>query len=155
MKKTLYAKAKEIVTQGAHRDPCYDNITDTQREQLTALVMRKEGANAYKLISNTDALDSIACTLINALEATDAEDHKDLLIKLGELLIATAVYRAKPVINDALGMAATELAIMRQFSSEFDEDDEEFDEEDDELSRLIYDDNAERARDMNKAIRGY
>jgi hypothetical protein len=140
---TLTQQAHDIVTTGAFSNPHYHNLNDAQRQKLTAAAMRDAGADACEFISNSGFLDSIAGTLINALETQDADNHKELLIKLGELLIDAVVDEAKPVIRDAIDNAVTELAMMRQFHCD-----------DYEAERMLAEDNMQRARDMNQAIRG-
>jgi hypothetical protein len=119
---TLTQAAKEVATQSARSNPRYHNLNRTQLEKLTAYAMRDVGKYAYEYISDSCFIEDIAGTLINALETQDTEQRKELLIKLGELLIDGAIDQAKKPINDALDNAATELAVARQFYQELDYD---------------------------------
>lgn len=112
---TLAQQARNIVTMGTDRSPTYKTLNTSQREILTAAAMRDAGKHAYEFISNSGFLDSLAGTLINALETKDADVRKELLIKLGEILIDGAVEESQKPIDDALDSAVTELAVNRQF----------------------------------------
>jgi hypothetical protein len=138
---TLSQQVKEVVTTAIDQNPRYRNLNDTQRQKLTAAVMRDAGEYAYELITNSGFIDSIAGTLINALETQDVDDRKELLIKLGELLIDAAVDESKKPISNALDSAVTELAMTRQFYRDGYEAEKELDD-------------VHRAHDMNLAARG-
>lgn len=137
---TLTQKAKELVTQGANRNPTFKTLTDTQREQLTATAMRDAGKYADEFVIESGFVDALAGTIINALEVNDSDDRKELLMKLGEILLEGAIEHAQKSIDDALDNAITELAISRQFYHEGDTD-----------YGMLIEDCAQRARDMNLA----
>jgi hypothetical protein len=115
---TLLQATKEIIELGSNRNPTYKKLTITQREQLAATAMRDAGKLAYEFITEAGLLEALAGTLINTLEAKDAGHRKELLIKLGEMLIDSATEYAQKPIDDALDNAITELAVMRQFYNE-------------------------------------
>lgn len=102
--------------------------------------MRDAGKHAYEFITNSGFLDGLAGQLIIALETKDLDDRKELLIKLGQILIEGAIEESHALIDQNLDNAITELAVTRQFYSE--------------TQNLVDDDNRERARDMNQIARG-
>jgi ABC-type multidrug transport system fused ATPase/permease subunit len=98
---TLLQIARQIVTQGANRNPTYNTLNDYQRKQLTEVALQ------YRHMK-----------MVNSIVIKE--------------------------INEALDEAITSLAVMRQFYNDSYE-----------AERMLRDDDAQRARDMNLAMRGY
>lgn len=140
--KTLLQAAKEVVELGSNRNPTYKRLNTIQRQQLAATAMRDAGKYAYEFITEAGLLEALAGTLINTLEAKDSDHRKELLIKLGEILMDSAVEHAQKPVDDALDSAITELAIMRQFY------DDSY-----EVQRMLAEDNVQRSRDMNQTMK--
>lgn len=115
---TLTQSARELVDIGSDRNPRFKTLNTAQRERLAATAMRDAGKLAYEFITEAGFIESLAGTLINTLETTDVELRKELLIKMGEILVDSATEYAQPTVDEALDSAITELAITRQFYNE-------------------------------------
>lgn len=137
---TLTQKARDIVELSAKRNPYYEDLTETQRNNLTAAAMRDAGAYAYEFINESTFTDEIGATLINYYEATDEETRKELKEKIADLLINGTMEYGKSIVSEALDEAVTSLAVIRQFPGDYD---------DYTAQRMLEEDMESRARDLN------
>lgn len=116
---TLPQQAAEIVAfSDDHTKLRAKRLSETQLARLTAANMRGLGKYAYELITNSDMLDAIAGKAIIALETTDAEQRKELLMAIGEMVLQGATEESLKAIDDCIDDAITNLAINRQFHDE-------------------------------------
>lgn len=151
--KTLIQQAKEIVTQGANRNPYYSDLNDAQREQLTAAAIEAIQPVNKKLagveIGNSEMIDEVVISkafinkIIEALNEQNIADKNILLKELGEMLIKGAIKHCESDVTDAIDEAVLQLAKARHFY------DDNY-----EVQRMIAADNAQRARDMQQGMRG-
>jgi hypothetical protein len=130
---TLYTTAFSMVAQGSKTT--WANLTESEREQLTAAAVKDIGVDAIE-----DALigATLSDKLIEALQEDHLADRNVLLKNIGELLLKTAIEHCREIIEEKLGEALTLVAHERGEISEGAL----------ELQRLIADDNRQRVRDM-------
>lgn len=138
---TLTQKAKDITTLGANRNPHYNNLTETQRDSLTATVMRDLGAYAYEQITNSDNIEKVAEKAIEALEEIHVKDRAVLEREIGKMVLEGILSTCKKPIEDALDEAVTSLAYLRQFPGDYD---------DYTAQQMLEEDDAMHARDLRR-----
>jgi HD-like signal output (HDOD) protein len=130
---TLYTTAFSMVAQGSKTT--WANLTESEREQLTAAAVKDIGVDAIE-----DALigTTLSDKLIEALQEDHVADRNVLLKNIGELLLKTAMEHCKEIIEEkleeVLPLVAQEQGLISEGALE--------------LQRLIADDNRQRARDM-------
>jgi hypothetical protein len=130
---TLYTTAFSMVAQGSRTT--WANLTESEREQLTAAAIKDIGVDA---IENALIGTTLSDKLIEALQEDHLADRNVLLKNIGELLLKTAIEHCREIIEEKLGEALTLVAHERGEISEGAL----------ELQRLIADDNRQRVRDM-------
>jgi hypothetical protein len=130
---TLYTTAFSMVAQGSKTT--WANLTESEREQLTAAAVKDIGVDA---IENALIGATLSDKLIEALQEDHLADRNVLLKNIGELLLKTAIEHCREIIEEKLGEALTLVAHERGEISEGAL----------ELQRLIADDNRQRVRDM-------
>jgi hypothetical protein len=136
---TLYTTAFSMVAQGSKTT--WANLTETEREQLTAAAVKDIGVDA---IENALIGTTLSDKLIEALQEDHVADRNVLLKNIGELLLKTAMEHCKEIIEETLEKVLPAVAHERGEISEGAL----------ELQRLIADDNRQRVEDMN-SNRGY
>jgi hypothetical protein len=139
---TLAQQVQEIVE--LSDDPRHlnaKNLADCQKERLTATYLRQLGKYAYEAISESGLSDRLACLVISLFEETDYQERKEIEKEIIEAVTEHVIDYASKPIDECIDDELTFLQSLRQFPSHTNE--------------IIANDNAQRARDMKLAARGY